>query len=159
MRAIVGSRHEPSECVTSEAAESLRIDARTHTAPHAADDGGRDAEAAGGCEPVRAASVGDDEQGGARYSGGMQVTVRGHRWRLVFMDRLPSGAAGECDQIGVPDKAIWVATQQRPVDVLDTLIHELLHAALPDLCEEAVEETATDIARVLNRLGVTVDDE
>jgi|TARA_Y100001963_G_C6680486_1_gene399614 hypothetical protein len=73
------------------------------------------------------------------------------------MERLPSGACGECDAIDTPRKAIWIATQQKPIDVLDTLIHELLHASFPDLCEEAVLETATDIAKILYRLGVTLE--
>ena len=73
------------------------------------------------------------------------------------MQRLPSGSAGECDHIETPQKAIWIATQQKPIDILDTIIHELLHAALPDLCEEAVLETATDIAKILTRLGVSIE--
>jgi len=72
---------------------------------------------------------------------------------------LPSGDAGEMDPIGVPGKEIRVALQQTSVDVIDTLIHELLHAALPDISEEAITETATDIARVLHRLGVRVEHE
>ena len=36
---------------------------------------------------------------------------------------------------------------------LDTIIHELLHACQPDIEERAIEATATDIARVLTRLG------
>ena len=36
---------------------------------------------------------------------------------------------------------------------LDVTIHELLHAAYPDLNEQAVTEAATDIASVLWRLG------
>jgi hypothetical protein len=85
----------------------------------------------------------------------MIVTVRGHRWRLIFRERLASGACGECDPIGQPGKQIVVSTLQTQTDLLDTIIHELLHAALPDLCEESVEETATAIAVVLHRLGAT----
>ena len=87
----------------------------------------------------------------------MQVRVRGHKWELVFMERLPSGAAGECDDVSTPRKAIWVATQQKPIDILDTVIHELLHAALPDLCEETILETATDLAKILARLGAKLE--
>ena len=36
---------------------------------------------------------------------------------------------------------------------LDTAIHEGIHACLPDLDEPAVTQTATDIARLLWRLG------
>ena len=87
----------------------------------------------------------------------MKVRIRGHSWALVFVDRLPSGAAGEMDPVGVPRKEVRVAVQQSSLDVLDTLLHELLHAAFPDLSEESVTEGATDIARVLQRLGVRVE--
>jgi hypothetical protein len=36
---------------------------------------------------------------------------------------------------------------------LDTTIHEALHAAYPDLSEEAIDETATDLARLLLARG------
>jgi hypothetical protein len=36
---------------------------------------------------------------------------------------------------------------------LDTTLHECLHAALPDLSEEAVTEIASDLARVLLARG------
>jgi hypothetical protein len=39
------------------------------------------------------------------------------------------------------------------VDALDTLIHEMLHAAMPDLDEDAIYETASDVAKVLWDLG------
>lgn len=89
----------------------------------------------------------------------MRVAVRGHHWELIFVERLPSGDCGEMDPIGVPGKEIRVSLHQTDIDIIDTLIHELLHAALPDTCEEAVTETATDIAKVLYRLGVRVDND
>jgi hypothetical protein len=39
------------------------------------------------------------------------------------------------------------------LDELDTTIHEALHASYPDLCEEAIDETATDLARLLLARG------
>ena len=39
------------------------------------------------------------------------------------------------------------------VELLDTLIHELLHHALPDLDEAPVERTATFIANSIWRIG------
>ncbi len=87
----------------------------------------------------------------------MRVAIRGHHWELIFEDRIASGAAGEMDPIGTPRKEIRVALQQSSLDVIDTLLHELLHAAYPDLAEESVTDGATDIARVLYRLGVRVE--
>jgi hypothetical protein len=40
--------------------------------------------------------------------------------------------------------------------LLDTTVHEVLHAARPEMSEEAVAETATIIARVLHRLGARI---
>ena len=36
---------------------------------------------------------------------------------------------------------------------LDTTIHEGLHASYPDLSEEAIDEAATDLARLLLARG------
>jgi len=40
---------------------------------------------------------------------------------------------------------------------MDTVIHECLHACLPDLSEEATLETATDICCVLRRLKARIE--
>jgi hypothetical protein len=37
------------------------------------------------------------------------------------------------------------------------VLHECLHAAFPDLAEEAVDESATAIAKILHRLGCRID--
>jgi hypothetical protein len=39
------------------------------------------------------------------------------------------------------------------LDELDTTIHEALHAAYPDLSEDAIDEAATDLARLLLARG------
>ena len=41
----------------------------------------------------------------------------------------------------------------RSLDLLDTLIHEVIHARWPDLHEEAVEEVATTLAGILDAEG------
>ena len=72
---------------------------------------------------------------------------------LEVVDRLSDGSCGDMDPPGVHKKAIRVVRNQPRVDMLDTLLHECLHACLPDLSEEAVTETATDLAKTLDRLG------
>ncbi len=79
---------------------------------------------------------------------------RGHRWWIEDDQQLPSGQFGEV-VYGIP--GITHATMRVPIDGdgqhdLDTVIHEALHACT-DLSEDAVTETATDIARFLWRLG------
>ena len=83
----------------------------------------------------------------------MRVEIRGRRWNLRVVDRLPDASHGEIDPHTRPNKELRIARNQTPLDKLDTVIHECLHAAIPDLAESAVEESATDIAKVLYRLG------
>jgi hypothetical protein len=37
--------------------------------------------------------------------------------------------------------------------MLDTIVHEALHASRPELDEDAVTKTANDVSRLLYRLG------
>ena len=83
----------------------------------------------------------------------MRVDLRGKRWNLRVVDRLPEGSYGEIDAPNRPNKEIRIARNATPLEQLDTVIHECLHATVPDLAEEAVTESATDIAKVLHRLG------
>lgn len=87
----------------------------------------------------------------------MRLDIRGRRWNLEVVDRLPDASHGDIDPYDRPGKQIRVARMQTPLDALDTVLHELLHAAYPDLCEEAITEGATDIARAMYRLGCRVN--
>ena len=84
------------------------------------------------------------------------VIIRGRRWQLVF-ERSPRCAGSLCDGFceppGYKGKRIVIKANMPPRRELDTIIHELLHAACWDLDEECISETATDIARVLDSLG------
>jgi len=83
----------------------------------------------------------------------MRVELRGKRWSLEFVEYLQDGSCGSVDPSDTPRKRILVALNQTPLDKLDTVIHECLHACVPDLDEDAVTETATGIAKVLHRMG------
>ena len=84
----------------------------------------------------------------------MYVTVRGKRWRLKFGRLKPTADYhGICDAPSTPAKTITVNSRLRGEKRLEVLIHELLHAGHWDWDEEAVEEFARDLARVLVRLG------
>ena len=85
------------------------------------------------------------------------AVLRGRRWAIRFLPRLPEGAHGEIDPNDNPCKQIRIALDQSPEAMLDTLLHECLHACVPDLSEDAVDETATDIAHLLYRMGLTID--
>ena len=86
-----------------------------------------------------------------------RLNLRGRIWHLEFVDRLESGDYGECDDPSRPQKRIRIAMNQSSADMMDTLIHELIHACLPDLSEEATLETATDISNVLRRLKARIE--
>ena len=83
----------------------------------------------------------------------MRVELRGKRWSLEVLDYLHDGSCGSMDPVGVPRKRILISRNQDPLDILDTVIHECLHACIPDLDEVCVTETATDIAKVVHRMG------
>lgn len=82
----------------------------------------------------------------------MKVVVRGKKWDLRFT-RVPNDADGFCDPPTATNKRIRISHSLKDEALLNTTIHELLHAAMWDHAEEAVNETATDIANVLWRLG------
>lgn len=84
----------------------------------------------------------------------MHFTILGKRWRLEWVKRFPHRQqCGECDHPNAIDKAIKIKEGMSEQDTLDTLIHESIHAAGWHLDEDFVEELATDIARMLIRLG------
>ena len=79
----------------------------------------------------------------------MRVRLRDKYFRLDF-ERLPPNADGLCDFHG---RSIKVRKSLRGERQLEVIIHELLHGCHWDLDEQAITETAEDLARVLYRLG------
>jgi ribulose-5-phosphate 4-epimerase/fuculose-1-phosphate aldolase len=68
---------------------------------------------------------------------------RGKVWRISFK-KLKAADVGQCDY----DKREIHISPKAPMP--DTLIHEVLHAALPDLDEDAILETEEAITKALN---------
>lgn len=64
---------------------------------------------------------------------------------------------GECDYPDVANPQIWVNKNLDQKDMINTIIHEVLHAVRPELCEESVEETANVLQDVLMKSGVTIN--
>jgi hypothetical protein len=79
----------------------------------------------------------------------MRCRLRGKYYTLKFA-RLKRPLMGLCNW---DERTITIANRLGGEVELDTIIHELLHACQPDLAEDTVEQTATDVARVLFRLG------
>lgn len=86
----------------------------------------------------------------------MIIQLRGRRYRLRFQRKPKKDGAecfGYCDHPNLKGKSIVVEEKLGDAKELEVLIHEMLHACLWDLDEEAIDETAHDIARALGRLG------
>jgi hypothetical protein len=75
-------------------------------------------------------------------------TIRGKKflWRYTYLRGKAVGWAYHDGKVLIDDR---LTGQKR----LDTEIHEFLHCAYPDLSEEAVDITASDLARILYGLG------
>jgi len=80
------------------------------------------------------------------------VMIRGKRFRVVDVATWEGAELGYCTNPDL-DKEIAIPIDGDTEAELDTIIHELLHACHWDMSEEAVEETATCVARALWRLG------
>jgi hypothetical protein len=87
----------------------------------------------------------------------LNVVIRGKRFKMVSK-QMPPHTDGYCQHPTTPGKEIGILKNIRSSSVLlETLVHEMVHAALFDLSEDAVTETAESIARNLTRVGVTLD--
>jgi hypothetical protein len=82
----------------------------------------------------------------------MRVRLGGRYWELRFVPNLRN--AGEVDfGMNLESRIIRVRLGQSAEDMLDTIVHEALHASRPELDEDAVTKTANDVSRLLYRLG------
>ena len=82
---------------------------------------------------------------------------RGKRYSIRLGARLPADRRGDADAPRIPGRMIRIRNGMDGLTMLDTLIHEGLHACSWDMADEAVHETASDIARFLWRLGYRTD--
>jgi len=84
------------------------------------------------------------------------VYIGEQRWKLTRSRRTMPAFYGECDYAS---RTITVCSTLHGIDLLDTLIHEVIHARWPDLSEEAVLEVATLLAHVIDAEGFTDADD
>lgn len=90
----------------------------------------------------------------------MKVKILGKVWDLVFKP-FPADCTdfGLCDGPHVKGKKITINVKKKGEERLDTLLHEILHAADWHKDEEWVVQVATDTARILTRLGYHTHEE
>jgi hypothetical protein len=79
------------------------------------------------------------------------VTINGKRWRLIFTSQL-GDCRGICDHPDAVGKRIRIRNGLPREELIEVLLHELLHAADWSKGESWVERTACDLARVLEQL-------
>jgi hypothetical protein len=81
------------------------------------------------------------------------VTIRGKRFRVEFSDAISERDDANVDPPGTPHRTIWIRPHiaHDPQYFLEIMLHEALHGAFWDLSEEAVSETAKDLAILVAR--------
>jgi len=84
----------------------------------------------------------------------MRIRLAGRRYKLVRCD---ISHHGECESPITRDKKIRIKKTIKGRILLDTLIHESLHACLWMADEEWVAQTASDISHILWRCGYRQD--
>lgn len=79
----------------------------------------------------------------------MRVRIGDQHWTIQFSRRLKS-SAGNCNY---DSRTIKISPDQSEKDILETAVHELLHAALPHHREDVINLAGRDIAAALWSLG------
>lgn len=77
-----------------------------------------------------------------------EVWIAGERWRLV--EAKLRSSYGVCDY---QTRTIKVCSGLPAHELLDTLLHELIHARWPDIAEESVVEFAAILAAAVTDWG------
>lgn len=84
----------------------------------------------------------------------MRCRLRGVPWEIRWQKiTSEDGWIGYCTNPSTHNRHITIDPDIEGREELDVLIHEMVHACLWDLKEDAVDETADSISRVLWRLG------
>ena len=79
----------------------------------------------------------------------MYAKLRDRRWTIRW-SRLRGSVHGWCCWA---NRVITLDERETERERLDTAIHEVLHACLPDVSEDAIDATATGLANVLWKLN------
>jgi hypothetical protein len=79
---------------------------------------------------------------------------RGKRFKVIFKAPKNRNHIGICDYEA---KEIKINPKIDEAEILDCIIHEALHACLPDISDDAIDESATSVAKLLWKLGYRGD--
>lgn len=84
----------------------------------------------------------------------MRVEICGKRWNLKLVHKTKRRRHhGKCDDPTDVGKEIQVEHNDEEQRVLDTILHECLHAGVWSLDEKVVAQWAGDVAKILIKLG------
>jgi len=85
----------------------------------------------------------------------MRAKINGRNWDVEYANLRSKD--GDCDSPTTKRKKIRISKHllRYPAALMEALLHEGMHAALPDLSETAVDTIARDLARLLHKEGFT----
>lgn len=83
----------------------------------------------------------------------VRVKVLGRYWGMIFGGTGPN-EDGRCDAPEIPNRRICLRKSLRGDDLLETVIHEVVHAAAFHVDEEYVTEFAADLTRILKTKAI-----
>ena len=75
---------------------------------------------------------------------------RGKRFKVIFRAPKNRNHIGLCNY---ETKEIELHPKIDGIDKLDCIIHEALHVCMPDILDDVIDESATDIAKLLWKLN------
>ena len=83
----------------------------------------------------------------------MRIKVLGKYWRMVF-GGVAAGEDGRCYSPDVSDRQIRLRRSLRGSELMETVIHETLHAAGFHIDEAFVSEYAADVTKILTSKAI-----
>jgi hypothetical protein len=88
------------------------------------------------------------------------LKVNGKSWLIEFVgsDKISRGSWGEADWPTTRRPKIYIYANQDEKNLINTTIHEVLHAVRPELSEEAVTETADVVTAALFKMGCALQE-
>lgn len=81
-----------------------------------------------------------------------KISINGSQWRLRFVDPGPwtfDEPMGECSHPESSKKEILISNKLEGKELVEIIIHEMLHASMWIVSEETVDQTAKDISNAL----------
>jgi len=81
-----------------------------------------------------------------------KISINGTKWRLRFVDPGPwtfDEPMGECSHPDSDMKEILISNKLKGQELVEIIIHEMLHASMWIVSEETVDQTAKDISKAL----------